>query len=524
MAKKLGKRPSERASSLSRPQRIQEVLARRLIDLHARQARPVFEFTPESWATLATFLYGLAEDLHCGSGVWRSLEAANQRLFGTPLPFILSPGATLPPDQIAPERLRYYLWIVFDAMLPESQVQPDHPELLAFTDAAAQVLSAELRGMPRTSALKARLERPLVEAWDAKGKLVALGNESFLFQPMMMEHLAIQRESATTWDNPATIDAMDDFLTRERTAWSALSVLDLLVEIIDPTDRQRADLLAWPDRQTAPFEILAASRDRMRLRHVVNSREFVVRLDLAMNLPSFTPGQYVMGTIVPWDGEWSWSGIQRHLPTVTPTQVATIEQESRQNPSLFYRYHPDNIARAEEINREMLEAFRRRHGKDWHVFEDASALADDWQRSARDKFATLDPTERRSFLKKHHLTEATYRVNIPREILEMPGRIGVYQHPVEGLEIQGNFGPILSGLAKRGVNLSSEESAGIEAFVRSEGISPEFVRRVVTEHGDESILAVFGLDQPRHDYALEFLLRRHKRVFYGRRFPAIIVV
>ena len=47
----------------------------------------------------------------------------------------------------------------------------------------------------------------------------------------------------------------------------------------------------------------------------------------------------------------------------------------------------------------------------------------------------------------------------------------------------------------------------------SRSVSPGFVRRLVEEHGSESIVAAFLLDKQNADYTLEYLLRRYKGQF-----------
>jgi hypothetical protein len=64
----------------------------------------------------------------------------------------------------------------------------------------------------------------------------------------------------------------------------------------------------------------------------------------------------------------------------------------------------------------------------------------------------------------------------------------------------------------------------IVGWIQSREISPGFVRRLAEDHGDESIRAAFRLDKHDEDYALEYLLRRYKGVFYRRRYPTLTLV
>jgi hypothetical protein len=69
----------------------------------------------------------------------------------------------------------------------------------------------------------------------------------------------------------------------------------------------------------------------------------------------------------------------------------------------------------------------------------------------------------------------------------------VFLNPDEGKEIMEHFTPLLDGLKKKGEGLTGEEQEVIRGFFDSEAISPRFVRRVLEEHGDESVKAAFLL-------------------------------
>jgi hypothetical protein len=87
-----------------------------------------------------------------------------------------------------------------------------------------------------------------------------------------------------------------------------------------------------------------------------------------------------------------------------------------------------------------------------------------------------------------------------------------------------HFTTVTSGLRKAGVALTSDEAAAIRGFVLAGSISPGFVRRVVRDHGAESIRVAFGLDPEPPAYWLDYVLRRHKGHFLRRRFPTLSVV
>ena len=523
MAKKLGRRPGPRGTVSEHSDQIRAALTAALVQAKKGLAEPAFrKMTRPAWESVAGLLVELAEDLHCGVGIWQSLEGWNRELFGTALPFVLPAGATLPPDAIAPERLRHYLWVMSEVMMPGFRARPDHPDLVALASTAATVLKDQFAGLARESAIRAVFEGPDDEGWDVKGKLIALGAESYLFQPLTARYVQDRLAEAGEPDRAASVNAVDDFLCLRCTPWSGLGCLEILAGMLDLPAPRRADLLAWSERHTAAYKVLAVEDGRLQLLNLITDREYAVRFDLEEN--PFRRGRVVLGSLVPWDGAWIWSGAQHDLGKLSAAQVALARQEYRSQPGLLYRMDPDLRAKARSIQDEMRAAFVARHGRDWHVFADADAYGEDLRRAAAAKYETMPAVERKAFLKKHGLKEGEYRVNLPRELLELAGSIAIHWDPVEGQETAEDFGPVRSGMEKRGVDLTPAEAGAIEGFLRSDAIGPGFVRRLVEEYGDGSILAAFQLDRPRRDYALEYLLRRHKGPFYRPRQPSVILV
>jgi hypothetical protein len=85
------------------------------------------------------------------------------------------------------------------------------------------------------------------------------------------------------------------------------------------------------------------------------------------------------------------------------------------------------------------------------------------------------------------------------------------------------FYDIISGF-KKGINLSEDEIDAIRGFISSEIISPNFVKKLVQEYGDESISTVFLIPNNFKEYYLDYLLRKYKGAFYRKRHPSISLV
>jgi hypothetical protein len=86
------------------------------------------------------------------------------------------------------------------------------------------------------------------------------------------------------------------------------------------------------------------------------------------------------------------------------------------------------------------------------------------------------------------------------------------------------FNDVLSGLKKQGADLNDDEIERIRSLVIEDAISPQFVRRVVHEYGDESIAATFFIEPDPDGVYLEYLLRRYKGHFYRNRYPSISII
>ena len=93
-------------------------------------------------------------------------------------------------------------------------------------------------------------------------------------------------------------------------------------------------------------------------------------------------------------------------------------------------------------------------------------------------------------------------MNLPQELLESSNGICVYFNPEEGQEIVEDFNDVLSGLKKRGRDLTPAEWDAIRGWIWSEEVSPGFVRRLADEFGEESITAAFLLGGRCEGYGL----------------------
>jgi len=465
---------------------------------------------------LAGMLVEFGADLHCDIGIWRSLERYNTEFFGTLLPFLFEPRTLFPLDAISPTRLQHFLWVLYPQLIPDLILGPHHTDLVRMSQVAAKVLQDQFADLPTDSGVKHFLGTAHKYGWDVKRKLFWLGTESFLFRIFFQRYIAEQNVGLSD------VGVMDDFLCQQCTEWAGLGALEILASVLDLSPERRAELLSWSERHNAVFRVLSGNKEKMEVLNLINDVKYRVRLNLERN--PFTRGEFVQGSLVPWDGEWYWSGKQQIFKQLDAAAIEQVKLHYRKQSRIYYRYSPDHLKKAREMVRRHYEEFLASHDKGWVVYPDGLMMAADWQRSTKAKIAALPEDEQKRLVEKHGVKALSPEVNIPRDLLESKNGIGVYFNPDEGREIMPDFNDVISGLKKKGGGLTEGEEVAIRGWVSSQSLSPGFIRRLAEEHGSESIATAFFLNKQQENYVLEYLLRRYKGQFYRPRYPALTIL
>jgi len=86
-----------------------------------------------------------------------------------------------------------------------------------------------------------------------------------------------------------------------------------------------------------------------------------------------------------------------------------------------------------------------------------------------------------------------------------------------------DFNDITRGMSKQGLDLTENERFVLRGLTLDGSISPAFVRRLVRDYGEASLLAVFLLPQDCR-YALDYLLRRSKGSHFRNQYPSLSFV
>ena len=162
------------------------------------------------------------------------------------------------------------------------------------------------------------------------------------------------------------------------------------------------------------------------------------------------------------------------------------------------------------------------HGDNLVVYPDGLSMAADLQKQYRLQYESQPKDVVSKVMKEHKLEHPWANISLPSEIMESGNGLGVFFNSDEGQEIMLEFNDVVNGLKKKkGINLNDDDKDSIKGLIFSYSISPKFVRKLVQTYGDESIASVFFIDKNRHNYYLEYLMRRYKGHFYRNRYPSL---
>lgn len=465
---------------------------------------------------LASLLVEFGEDIHNDIGIWKSLEQYNVAFFGTPLPFILQSIVGTSTEPINEQRVQHLLWVIYSELNPQLILSPTHVDLKQMAIVVADFLRSRFAKIPRGSSIKKFLAQPNRFGWDVKRKLIWMGTHSYLFRHSF-------RNYVDDHGGKDEIPVIDDFICQETTAWSGLGVIDILASTLDISEEQRSTLRSWYERHLAYYRILAIKSDSMEVMNAINDKPYHVRFLKDTN--KFEVGWVVLGSLVPWSGEWYWSGKQSILRNIGDNSLQELKKTFlRKVPQIVYRYCSELEEKAKRMVNLQHDEFVKYHGNDLAIYPNGLSMAADYQKEIRLQWESKPREVITEVMDKHKLKQTLADMHFPRDFLESESGIGAYYNPDEGLDIMTGFNHIISGFKKKGLLLSTDEEEGIRAFIFSKSISPNFVKRFIQEYGYESIVSAFLIGDGYGASHLDYLLRRYKGSYYRKRHPLMALV
>jgi hypothetical protein len=497
--------------------RIVQRLRRTLAETQRDFAYDTIRLDSAGIGELAGILVDFAEDLHNGTGIWAAYERYNTEFFGTALPLTSSGNGGDIGTVFHPDRFRHLLWVLYPALFDGLVLSPTHQDLIRIAEASSKCLSDAFFAIPKDSGVKAFLDSPNEHGWNVKRKLIWLGSHSFMFRTLFARYMEEQPQRGSE------IAQTDDFICQECTRWSGLGAIDILAGVLRISVDDRKDLQSWYERHVAFFKIQSVSHSVLQAVNVINDQPYQIKIDMKGN--PFKSEQLLFGSLVPWRGEWYWSGEQRLLGDAHKVDVDDLKRTmKRQSPAIVCRYSTDYEAQVRQIMSELHEKMMVYYGKDLVVYSDGLSMAADWQKELREQWESRPQQEVKEVVEKHKLKKGRPEMELPQDLLEEKDGLGVFLNPDEGKEIMSHFTSLVAGLKKMGKGLTEDEEEVIFGFFDSDAVSPRFVKRVLAEYGDESVKTAFLLKGALPGYWLDYLLRCRKGHFYRKRYPTLSVI
>jgi len=482
---------------------------------------PAFHLEVGEVARLAVMLTEMAEDLHVAIGLWRTLEASHEEYYGRPLPLLTRRGEMLDAKFDA-RRFQFFLYTVWPCFQPDYVTSPTDPALQDLAQVAADYFTKAFVDYPRKSSIADYLNSPYEKGWDVKKSLLWLGTRSYLFREMFDGHML---ENAAREED--VIPCTNDFISRAYTAWSGLTAVDFLASLLDLPEADRATLRRWDEPHLACYRVESLKKGKktietLQARNLVNDDLYPVRIEMDEKKFPFKLGQWVFGSLVPWRGEWYWSGAQHIMDAPVDNDTSSIKNDflTRMS-SIAYRYCPAQMQKAREFEREQHADFLAFYRADLVIFPDGLALAASEQKRMR-LHAKKKAGDRAADILKKHGKQRPGEASYPPEFLKNKDGVALFYLPGEGTEMFVGCRYLLNALKKK-KPLSGKANGILCDLVESEVISPAFVRCLLEEAGDAALAGLFRLPQGA-DEGTEYLLRRFKGAYYHQRYPCIALV
>ena len=461
---------------------------------------------------LSTIIAEFAEDILNDIGIWKAIEHYNQKFFGNPLPFSLPKGESFENNGINPYRVHHLLWEVYQELIPDLVLSPEQIDLEIIATQLTYFLKQIENEFPKHSTISQFFEQPNRYGWEVKRKLIWLGRNSYIFRRCFNDYIK-------DFDKDKRIQGTDDFICQHKTKWSGLGVVDLLAEIINISDKQKKELRSWNERHAAYYKIISKKYGKeLKVENIINNKMY--KIHVYAELDVFNPGEIILGSLVPWNKEWYWSGVQYNYNQIPDKDLQEMKTSFIKDlGKIVYRYNDELAERAFKSIKTQYQNFVDFHGDDLVVFPDGYAMAAALQNQSKQEFKAAPKKTVEKIMKKRNLKNPCSNFSFPTDLLENENGVGVFFNPEEGIEIFPDFYTLQSVLQKKGENITENEKDIILGFIESDAISPSFVNRLIKKYGFKSITEAFLIRNNPDNNQLEYLLRCHKGQYYFKRYP-----
>ncbi len=480
-------------------------LTKLITSLEKQFVSEMFILDKELRYKLALLVLEFGEDLHNDATFWNVVEQHNLTHFNTPLPLFLPEGECVK-TLFDVNRFKFFIYTIQEHFEETSTIiPPHHPDLALLASHCAEFCEKFFSDFPKVSAFKMEIEKPSERYDVVKNKLVMLGVRSYLFRTEFLKKSRINQK------NTDIVELADEYLCETATSWSGMWVIDVLLPVIKLPLSLEKDVENWKQRVKSIFKLKTFNEGVLTVENVVNNE--ILELD-SIDLREMVPNNaYVFSAIVPFDGFYYWSGSQSANEMSKKDLETEINDFCRKPFMYLYRFDKEARKQAAVVLEDMAFYYSNFFRHDWVYFENEA--------DKNETIALFNQylSERKSnLIPKVKKFKAVNKQNIPTS----HENCHLYFCPGYGTEVIDEMSNFLSGLAKKGNDLTDLEKLEISQTVLNKKISPEFILRAVKEFGNESIARVFLIDIAATPNYLSFLLRKYKGNHYGVRYPNFI--
>jgi hypothetical protein len=464
----------------------------------------------KQWPTvLAELLTEFAEDLHNDIGIWKVYEEHNQGLFGEPLPLTRQADGAALPQGLCKARVHHFLWGIYTGIVPELALSPSHPDLLALVEAVLPPLEHGFSRTSKDSGVKQFFGEPVSEAWQVKKTLLWLGKGSYFFRMFCDVYLA---ENVPDKDDPQfdanLIKATDTFLRKGRTAWSGLGCIEVLSGIMDLSESERADLLAWGDVDSHYFYIHTIGQRHVDAKELFSEKEYRIEIDFPKN--PFKTKTLARGVIYAWKGDWRWSGNQDIYSNIDEDKLKEIHDSIlEKNPSLAQGKDPECEQNARDSLKRLCETCQSRNGGSFTVFPSGEACSDFLKEAILNHNKDLSCEEQETLqtvLKALGLHDAGVDA-----IGSLEGEVAASFSPEKLICMVPKFTAVREAIESSAESWTPEHAESLFMFVANPNITEKLIHQACESHGMENVKRTFHLEECQSAQWLDMLLIRLKK-------------
>lgn len=467
---------------------------------------------------LAWRIAGYLEDVVNQIGIFKALTTKNQEIFGTPIPLFVKSPEYFSPDTVSKQAVSYLVWDFFTEIGEDLILSPTHNDLQTIAGEIYRYLKKQIKNIPRGSKLKNFLSLSgNKDGGFVKGKLIWLGLASYLFRFAASNYLADKEKNVSTVEN---------FLMHKATKLSGFTPLDIFVEIAALDEESKKELQKWEEPYMALYHVEDQTGDYWMVKNIINQKYYKVWKDYGApeRVDPIKKGIYCLGSIVPWQKEWRWSGEQVIYNSLTPENISQIIKVLKnESPKVIYRYYEESRKKAFEYVKDEYDFFISYFKTNPVTFESGYTMRDHLQQyyQAFNKLKLEKMPEEKK--KKYNLEGGIHLMDWPEPLLESTDT-AIFYVADRGMTFLTDFREFLKTLGKKGLGMTEDDEDAIYGYVTDPVIPYQLFHHLKKDYSFESVKCAFRINEWNEERDLEFLLRRYKGKQYKEKFPEIKLV